>query len=62
MSYSPVISGPIMVEVPKKEYETLIRDSEKLSILKRVIEKDYATISDIRCILGNERKENENES
>ena len=62
MSYSPVVSGPVIVEVPRREYDILIRDSEKLAILKRVVEKDYATISDIRCILGNERKENENES
>ena len=57
MSYKPIMSGGVAVEVDKNEYEKLVRDSEKIAAVKRFIESsDYPTIKEISAILdiGNE--------
>ena len=57
MSYSPVISGGIVVEVSREEYENLIRDSEMLAIIKRFAEANaYLNTSDIKTILNIKRE------
>lgn len=52
------------VTVPKPEYESLVRESERLDILKSFIKKGkYITTDDIKAILGDEEREGEqNES
>lgn len=48
------------VTVPKTEYEMLVRESERLDILKNFIKKGkYITTDDIKAILGDEEREGE---
>ena len=57
MSYSPIMTGGVIVEVPKIEYAELIRESEQLAAIKRLVEKNgYIGTSDIIAILGIEER------
>ena len=48
------------VSIPATEYEALVRDSERMSILKDFIKDGkYTTIDDIKSILGISEKEGE---
>lgn len=59
MSYKPVMTGGVVVEVNKDEFEKLVRESEKIAAVERLInENRYTTTNDIAIILGIERKEN----
>ena len=54
------------IEIPKEEYNQLIRDSEKLAIVERMLVKErYISASDMRVILGieeeGEKKDGESE-
>lgn len=55
------------IEIPKEEYNQLIRESEKLAIIKRMLAKEqYVSASDMRMILGieeeGEKKDGESEN
>lgn len=52
------------VSVPKSEYEALVRDSEKLDIIKTLMQKsNYVSTGDLKIILGiEESEEKKNES
>ena len=45
------------VTLPKSEYEELIRDSEVLNTARRFVTTNYATVRDIKSILGVEEGE-----
>ena len=46
------------VTVPKTEYEILVRESERLDVLKNFIKNGkYTTIDEVKSILGVEEKE-----
>lgn len=51
------------VSIPATEYEALVRDSERMSILKDFIKKGkYITIDDVKSILGiSEREGDQND-
>ena len=50
------------IEIPKEEYNQLIRESEKLAIIKRMLAKEqYVSASDMRMILGIEEEQKEGE-
>ena len=54
------------IEIPKEEYNQLIRDSEKLAIVERMLVKERCiSASDMRVILGieeeGEKKDGESE-
>ena len=58
MSYKPVICGGVVVEVPKDEYEELVRNSEKIDTIKRFITANtYVAAKDIAILLGIENEE-----
>ena len=55
------------IEIPKEEYNQLIRESEKLAIIERMLAKEqYVSASDMRMILGieeeGEKKDGESEN
>lgn len=52
------------ISIPAAEYESLVRKSERLDILKSFVKKGkYTTMDDIQAILGDEEKAGEkNES
>lgn len=46
------------VTVPKPEYETLIRESEQIDIIKSMLRKnEYVSTGDLRVILNVEKPE-----
>lgn len=45
------------VTLSKSEYEELIRDSEVLNVAKRYVVTKYASINDIKSIIGVEEGE-----
>lgn len=45
------------ISIPKSEYEDLIRDSEKLRVVKRVVSTKYATVQDVKSIVGDKEGE-----
>ena len=48
------------VKVDFSLMETLVRDSEKLGAIKRLVENsDYVPVKDLRAVLGIEKKEGE---
>lgn len=48
----------LFTEIPKCEYEKLIRESEQLTIVKKLLEKnDYVSSGDLRTILDIKEKE-----
>lgn len=50
------------IEIPKEEYNQLIRESEKLAIIERMLAKEqYVSASDMRMILGIEEEQKEGE-
>ena len=58
MSVNGITDVVVTVSVPKPEYEELVRDSETLNIIKRVVETDqYVTAKDIKILLGVEEGE-----
>lgn len=51
----------ITVEVPKIEYETLIRESEQIAMIRNMLQKNrYVSTDDLKAILNiSEKKEGE---
>lgn len=46
------------VEIPKAEYETLIRESEQVAVIKGLLVKsEYVSTGDLRVILNVEKLE-----
>ena len=58
------VSGFLTVHIPKDEYEELVRESEKLSIIKAMLEaNNYIPSSDFKAIVGIKEKDGDsNES
>lgn len=57
MSYRPVLTGGVVVEVPKEEYEQLLRESERLAMVRRYLERsEYPSTYDIKLIVFEERE------
>lgn len=60
MSHEPMMRGAVIVEVKKEEYEALIRQAEKIEVIKRYIAtNDFIKTSDIEAIIGIERGDKE---
>ena len=50
----------VTVEVPKIEYEELIRESEQLKAVKRMLQKDsYVSTDDLRAIVNVSKEKEE---
>lgn len=50
----------VTVEVPKIEYEELIRESEQLKTVKRMLQKDsYVSTDDLRTIVNVSKEKEE---
>lgn len=64
MEVKVITAEEATVTMPKSEYEELVRDSERLGVVKAMLEKDkYVAASTIRCVLGIEKeKEKEGDS
>lgn len=63
MAYKPIMSGGVIVEVDKAEYEELVRKAERITVVERLLlESKYATVRDILAVLGIENKEKEGET
>ena len=57
MAYSPLISGGVVVEVPKSEYEKLVQKAERVDVVERLVAaNEYVSTKDIVAILGIEIK------
>lgn len=51
----------VTVQVPKPEYEELVRESNTLRIIENYIqESKYASIETVKCILGIEKESEDN--
>ena len=52
MAYNPIFTGGVIVEVPKAEYEKLVRCAEKVAAVERYIARSsYPNTSEIEAIL-----------
>ena len=53
MPCKPLMSGELLVECSQKEYNQLVRDSEKLAVLKTLFAtQKFVTCDEVRAILG----------
>lgn len=58
MAQAPLLSTGIIVETRKEEYERLIRESERLHVIERILKQNgYVATNDVKAVLG--LKENE---
>lgn len=52
MPHAPIVSGGVIVELQKAEYDKLLRDSERIEIIKRMYaNNDYVSTKDIATVL-----------
>lgn len=57
MSYSPLITGGVVVEVPRSEFEKLVQKAERVDVVERLVSvNEYISTKDIVAILGIEIK------
>ena len=57
MSYRPLVTGGVVVEVPKSDFEELVQKAERIDVVERfVAENEYVSAKDIIAILGIGRK------
>lgn len=46
------------INIPKEEYNQLIRESERLAMIKKIVEKDdYISTKELKVFLGIEEQE-----
>ena len=53
----------IMIAIPLEEYRKVLRDSERINIVERMVNKGgYISTGDILAVLGIEEKKKENKN
>lgn len=61
MSYAPVVSGGVIIEVPKSEFEKLVRASERIATVERYVKSaSYVSADDILSILDIKKEGEDN--